>query len=117
MPSLCKPDAAVRTKKSGQRQPDTPMPVLRRFRPPRLYVYFDPIVRHGSMRRAAEALHIASSGLIRRVLDQQDAGPILFDRLKSGVRLTAAGEAFAAHVRRTLADLNRVGDHIQALQG
>jgi DNA-binding transcriptional LysR family regulator len=94
------------------------MPVLRRLRPPRLYVYFDAIIRHGSIRRAAEALHIAWSALNRRVLDlEQEAGTILFDRLKGGVRLTAAGEAFAAHVRRTLSDLDRVGDHILALQG
>jgi DNA-binding transcriptional LysR family regulator len=90
----------------------------RRIRPPRLYTYFDAIIRHGSIRRAAEALRIASSALNRRVLDlEQEAGTILFDRLQGGVRLTAAGEAFAAHVRRTLADLDRVGDHIQALQG
>jgi len=91
---------------------------LRRIRPPRLYVYFDAIIRHGSIRRAAEALRIASSALNRRLLDlEQEAGTILFDRLAGGVRLTAAGEAFAAHVRRTLGDLDRVGDHIQALQG
>ena len=90
----------------------------RRIRPPRLYVYFDAIIRHGSIRRAAEALRIASSALNRRLLDlEQEVGTILFDRLQGGVRLTAAGEAFAAHVRRTLSDLDRVGDQIQALQG
>jgi DNA-binding transcriptional LysR family regulator len=91
---------------------------LRRIRPPRLYVYFDAIIRHGSIRRAAEALRIASSALNRRLLDlEQEVGTILFDRLQGGVRLTAAGEAFAAHVRRTMSDLDRVGDQIQALQG
>src|SRR5260370_22187110 len=90
----------------------------RRIRPPRLYVYFDAIIRHGSIRRAAEALRIASSALNRRLLDlEQEVGTILFDRLQGGVRLTAAGEAFAAHVRRTLSDLQRAGDQIQALQG
>src|ERR1700681_4371053 len=91
---------------------------LRRVRPPRLYVYFDAIIRHGSIRRAAEALRIASSALNRRLLDlEQEVGTILFDRLQGGVRLTAAGEAFAAHVRRTLSDLDRVGAQIQALRG
>ncbi len=118
MSSVGKRDAAVRTSKAGQPQPDRLMPVLRRIRPPRLYVYFDAIIRHGSIRRAAEALHIASSALNRRVLDlEQELGTILFDRLKGGVRLTAAGEAFAVHVRRTLSDLDRVSDHIQALHG
>jgi DNA-binding transcriptional LysR family regulator len=81
-------------------------------------VYFDAIIRHGSIRRAAESLRIASSALNRRVLDlEEEIGTNLFERLQGGVRLTAAGEAFAAHVRRTLSDLGRVGDHIQALQG
>jgi DNA-binding transcriptional LysR family regulator len=92
--------------------------LVRRIRPPRLYVYFDAIIRHGSIRGAAKALRIASSALNRRVLDlEQELGTILFDRLQSGVRLTAAGEAFAAHVRRTLSDLDRFGDQIQGLQG
>jgi DNA-binding transcriptional LysR family regulator len=89
-----------------------------RIRPPRLYLYFDAIIRHGSIRRAAEVLRIASSALNRRVLDlEQEIGTILFDRLQGGVRLTAAGETFAAHVRRTLSDLERAGDQIRALQG
>jgi DNA-binding transcriptional LysR family regulator len=92
--------------------------VAGRIRPPRLYVYFDAIIRHGSIRGAAKALHIASSALNRRVLDlEQEIGTILFDRLQSGVRLTAAGEAFAAHVRRTLNDLDRFGDQLRGLQG
>ena len=80
----------------------------RRIRAPRLYLYFDAVVRHGSIRRAAETLRIASSALNRRILDlEEEIGTILFDRLQGGVRLTAAGETFAAHVRRTLSDLDR----------
>jgi len=86
--------------------------------PPRLYVYFDAIIRHGSIRAAADALRIASSALNRRVLDlEREVGTILFDRLPNGVRLTAAGEIFAAHVRRTLTDVKHVGDQIQDIQG
>ncbi len=86
--------------------------------PPRLYVYFDAIIRHGSIRGAAEALNIASSALNRRVLDlEREVGTVLFDRLPNGVRLTAAGEIFAAHVRRMLTDIKQVGDQIQDIQG
>jgi len=85
---------------------------------PRLYLYFDAIIRHGSIRGAAEALRIASSALNRRVLDlEQEAGTVLFERLPNGVRLTAAGEIFAAHVRRTLADVRVVGEQIQERAG
>jgi DNA-binding transcriptional LysR family regulator len=87
-------------------------------RPPRLYEYFDAIVRHGSIRRAAEALGVASSALNRRLLDfEADVGASLFERLPRGVRLTAAGEVFAGHVRRMLSDLEQAGSQIQALQG
>jgi DNA-binding transcriptional LysR family regulator len=81
-------------------------------------VYFDAIIRHGSIRSAAEALRIASSALNRRVLDlEQEAGTVLFDRLPTGVRLTAAGEIFAAHVRRTLLDIKQVGEQIEDMHG
>ena len=111
------PQAAKASRKPAPKAPDQPPAKRtrgsRRIRPPRLYVYFDAIIRYGSIRRAAEALGIASSALNRRLLDlEQEAGTILFDRLQGGVRLTAAGGAFAAHVRRTLGDLDRVGDHL-----
>ena len=89
-----------------------------RVPPPRLYLYFDAIIRHGSIRRAADALRIASSALNRRVLDlEQEIGTVLFDRLPSGVRLTAAGEIFAAHVKRTLNDARLAGEQINDMQG
>ncbi len=86
--------------------------------PPRLYLYFDAIIRHGSIRSAAVTLHIASSALNRRLLDlERDVGTTLFDRCSSGVRLTAAGEIFAAHVRRTLSDAKRAADQIEGIMG
>jgi DNA-binding transcriptional LysR family regulator len=91
---------------------------LDRLSAPRLYVYVDAIIRHGSIRSAADALNIASSALNRRLLDlERDVGTALFDRLPSGVRLTAAGEVFAAHVRRTLSDVRQIGEQIQEMQG
>ena len=113
-PKPSKPTAPPRTK----RGPAGGATRGHRIRPPRLYLYFDAIIRHGSIRRAADTLRIASSALNRRVLDlEQEVGTTLFERLQGGVRLTAAGETFAAHVRRTLSDLERAGDQIRALQG
>jgi DNA-binding transcriptional LysR family regulator len=106
---LAKPDE---TSDSRPRAPRQGVP------PPRLYIYFDAIIRHGSIRGAAQALNVASSALNRRLLDlEQLAGTILFDRLPNGVRLTPAGEIFAAHVRRTLNDIKQVGDQIKNIQG
>lgn len=101
------------------RQPQTGGDEARQYLPvPRLYNYFDAIIKHGSIRGAAQALRIASSALNRRILDlERDLGCSLFDRVPSGVRLTAAGETFAAHVRRTLMDLRLFGDQIQSLSG
>jgi DNA-binding transcriptional LysR family regulator len=84
---------------------------------PRLYVYVDAIIRHGSIRAAADALGVASSALNRRVLDLERAlGAPVFDRLSRGVRLTSAGEIFAAHVRRVLADIRQTSDAVGELR-
>ncbi len=87
-------------------------------RPPRILAYLDAVVRHGSIRKAAEALHIASSALNRRILDlENELGTDLFERLPRGVRLTAAGEIFIGYVRRSLTDLQLVGSQIEHLHG
>src|SRR5476649_2004153 len=68
--------------------------------------YVDAVARAGSIRRAAERLHLASSAVNRRILDlEEELGAPIFERLPRGVRLTAAGELFVAYVRRRLADL------------
>jgi DNA-binding transcriptional LysR family regulator len=92
----------------------SPAPV----RPPRILTYVDAVARHGSIRKAAEALNIASSALNRRVLDlEQELGCNLFERLPRGVRPTAAGELFVDYVRRTISDLETVTSRIEQLRG
>ncbi|MGC9270131.1 LysR family transcriptional regulator [Acidiphilium sp.] len=98
---------------AGGAQPATPYSI----RLPRLYAYFDAIIRYGSIRSAAEALRIASSALNRRVLDlERDVGATLFERQQKGVRLTPAGEIFAAHVRRMMSDAKQASDQLQDLR-
>lgn len=64
-------------------------------------VYFDQAIRHGSIRRAAETLHIASSAINRQLLQlEEDMGLPLFERLPRGIRPTAAGEVLLSYVRR-----------------
>ena len=68
--------------------------------------YFDHVARHGSIRKAAEALHVVSSALNRRILDlEAELGSPLFERLPRGVRPTAAGELFLNYVRRSMREL------------
>jgi DNA-binding transcriptional LysR family regulator len=75
------------------------------------------VARHGSIRKAAEALHIVSSALNRRILElEEELGTPLFERLPRGVRPTAAGEVYLAYVRRSIRDLEQVGAQIDGLR-
>ena len=80
--------------------------------------YFDHVAREGSIRRAAEALNVASSAVNRQILKlEQEIGTPLFERLRSGVRLTAAGEVLLQHARGTLSDYQRTRLEIAGLSG
>jgi DNA-binding transcriptional LysR family regulator len=73
--------------------------------------YFLEVARQGSLRRAAEVLHVSASAIDRQILraEQQFATP-LFERLPAGLKLTAAGELL-------LHDLRRWGkEHIRTLE-
>lgn len=86
--------------------------------PPRAYVYLDAVARAGSIRKAAEKLHVASTALNRKILElEEEAGTPLFERLPRGVRLTAAGEVLVNTVRRGLADLRSATSQIEQLRG
>jgi DNA-binding transcriptional LysR family regulator len=75
------------------------------------------VARHGSIRKAATALHIVSSALNRRILDlEQELGAPLFERLPRGVRPTAAGELYLEYVRRSIRELEHVGAQIEGLR-
>jgi DNA-binding transcriptional LysR family regulator len=86
--------------------------------PPRLYVYLDAVARAGSIRKAAEALHVASTALNRKILEaEEDLGTPLFERLPRGVRPTAAGEVMLSFVRRSLSELESAASQIEQLRG
>ena len=86
--------------------------------PPRSYVYLDAVARAGSIRKAAENLHVASTALNRKILElEEELGTPLFERLPRGVRLTAAGEVLLDTVRRGLADLRSAVSQIEQLRG
>jgi DNA-binding transcriptional LysR family regulator len=90
----------------------------RRLRPPRLLTYVDAVARHGSIRKAADALNVASSALNRQILDlEADLGSALFERLPRGVRLTAAGEVFLAYSRQAISELKAVESQVEQLRG
>lgn len=80
--------------------------------------YLDEVVRRGSIRKAAEALHVASSAVNRQILKlEAEIGAPLFERRASGVRLTPAGEILARHARETLYAFSQSRASIDDLKG
>jgi DNA-binding transcriptional LysR family regulator len=80
--------------------------------------YFDQVARLGSIRRAAESLNVASSAVNRQIIKLEDeTGTALFERLRTGVRLTAAGEVLLRHARETLIDYDRARADMATLSG
>lgn len=84
----------------------------------RAALYFDEVAKRGSVRKAAERLHIAPSAVDRQILQLEERiGAPLFERLPQGLRMTAAGELLVEAVRRWKRDLTRVQGQIRDLQG
>jgi len=79
--------------------------------------YFLETARLGSIRRAAEVLHVAPSAVSRQIaLLEQSFGAPLFERHATGVRLTTAGEVFARQAHATMRDFDRLHSEIDDLQ-
>lgn len=84
----------------------------------RFLQYVDAVARCGSIRGAADTLHVAASAVNRRIQDlEAELGTPIFERLPRGVRLTAAGELFIGYARRRSADLDHVRSQIEDLHG
>lgn len=80
--------------------------------------YIDEVARAGSIRQAAERLHVAPSAVNRRLQDlEAELGTPIFERLPRGMRLTAAGELFIGYVRGREAELEQVRSQIDELRG
>ncbi len=93
------------------------MKVTRMSRP-RVFEYIEAVARLRSIRRAAEALNVASSAVNRMILDyERELGTPIFERLPRGVRPTTAGEYLLAHIHRSRMDLETVQSQIDALRG
>jgi DNA-binding transcriptional LysR family regulator len=113
----------TRDRASAQRGPRSkPLPTRaisrKRLRPPRFLTYVDAVARHGSIRKAAEALNAAPAALNRQILDlEMDLGSALFERLPRGMRLTAAGEIFLAYTRQAISELKAVASQVEELRG
>ncbi|MFZ5781686.1 MAG: LysR family transcriptional regulator [Pseudomonadota bacterium] len=80
--------------------------------------YFASVARHGSIREAAEELHVAQSALSRQIQKlEQELDVPLFQRHARGVELTSAGEIFLRHVQSASRQEERVRSELDALKG
>src|SRR3546814_6233013 len=76
--------------------------------------YFLAVAEELHFGRAAERLHIAQPALSRQIASLENAiGALLFDRTRSHIHLTAAGEALLPRARHILA---RSEEHTSELQ-
>ncbi len=80
--------------------------------------YFDKVVRLGSIRRAAESLHVAASAISRQLASfEQELDTVLFEKAGRGLKLTPAGEIVAGHARAILSACDRLRLDVDDLQG
>lgn len=80
--------------------------------------YFEQVARGGSIRKAADNLHIAASAISRSIAQlEYELGVELFDRASRGMVLTAAGEIYLRYARSTLLDAERVKSELDSLKG
>jgi DNA-binding transcriptional LysR family regulator len=81
-------------------------------------LYFYVVAQTGSIRQAADKLHISSSAISRMVAKaESDFGAILFDRRADGMRLTAEGQLLSDELGDVFARLDDVKERIAELKG
>lgn len=81
---------------------------LRQFR------YFSQAARRENFRKASEDLRVAQSALTRQIqLLEHELGFLLFDRVKRGVRLTAAGQRLLERSQHILGEVDRLKESLQ----
>ncbi|EJL32853.1 LysR family transcriptional regulator [Novosphingobium sp. AP12] len=89
------------------------MPAFSRF-----LRYFMAVGRHGSIRKAADELNVSASAIARQILNvEADIGTPLFERLPTGLRLTAAGEIMMGAGNRWQKSMVDIRAQIEDLRG
>jgi DNA-binding transcriptional LysR family regulator len=89
------------------------MPAFSRF-----LRYFMVVGRTGSIRKAADELNVSASAIDRQILNAEaELGMPLFERLPTGLRLTAAGEIFMAAGGKWQKSLGDVLARVEDLRG
>ncbi|MDE1186511.1 MAG: LysR family transcriptional regulator [Pantoea sp.] len=84
----------------------------------RFAVYFAEVARSGSLRKAAEKLHVSASAINRQILQAEEGfGTPLFERLPDGLRMTTAGELLYDDVMRWQREFRVTRQRFDDIQG
>lgn len=84
----------------------------------RFSLYFTEVARSGSLRKAAERLHVSASAINRQILQAEDSfGIALFERLPDGMRMTTAGELLYSDLLRWQHDFSLTRQRFDEIQG
>jgi len=80
--------------------------------------YFCEVARSGSIREAADRLHIATSAISRQIAQLEgEFGEPLFERHARGITLTSAGAIVQEHFHEMLLRVDLISDHLSELKG
>ena len=78
---------------------------------------FDEVARRGSVRKAAEPLHLTAAAVNQQILNlEAQVGMPLFDRLPRGMQLNSAGEIMIAAIRRSQRDFDNALAQVEDLR-
>lgn len=84
----------------------------------RFSIYFAEVARSGSLRKAAEKLHVSASAINRQILQAEESfGTPLFERLPEGLRMTTAGELLYDDVMRWQREFRVTRQRFDDIQG
>ena len=80
--------------------------------------YFTTVADLGTIREASRRLHVSASAINRQILILEELiGEPVFERRRTGMRLTKAGEIVYGHFRRTLQEFDRMKSELDAQHG
>ncbi|MFT4266019.1 MAG: LysR family transcriptional regulator [Xenophilus sp.] len=80
--------------------------------------YFLEVAQAGSVNQAAARLFVAASAVSRQIARLEDGlGAPLFERQRSGMTLTAAGQRLAGHLRNAVLDADQVMAEVRQKAG
>ncbi len=82
------------------------------------FEFIEGVIRAGSIRKAAEDMHITASALNRRINRfEEEFGYEIFERLPRGVRLNPAGEMLLHYSRAQCSEFARLKSQVADLSG